>query len=258
MAEERDVMPQCGIYIMDADGTNVKQLVKDARTANLSPDGKLLTFERRGKTISRNLATGEEFDGVQPYFGLSRWPESSPDGKRILVASMGDTRGTSPGALNLMATIFEFKAEGRTAGSLRNVNYGSLTLCPRWRSDGKGIVIVQGARDTRLQEIDLSETPNEQGWLDGKTISLATPADKYIHAFPAYAPKTKHIAFSLSPVHFGVREQIAPLSYRPWKDGNQSIWQELCVGRAEPGKDNAWIPLTEGGFANRDADWFGR
>jgi hypothetical protein len=108
VAEERDVMPQCGIYIMDADGTNVKQLVKDARTANLSPDGKLLTFERRGKTISRNLATGEEFDGVQPYFGLSRWPESSPDGKRILVASMGDTRGTSPGALNLMATIFEF------------------------------------------------------------------------------------------------------------------------------------------------------
>ncbi len=256
VAEERDVMPQCGIYMMDADGSNVKLLVKEARTASLSPDGKLLTFERRGKTITRNLATSEEFDGVQRYFGLSRWPEFSPDGKRILVASIGDTRGITPGALNLMATIFDLKSDGRPGGPLWNVNFGALTLCPRWRPDGKAILIAQGARDNRLQEIDLSEKPNEQGWLDGKTIGLATPADKHIHAFPAYAPKTKHVAFSLAPLHFAVREQIAPLGYRPWKDGNQIVWQELCVGRAEAGKDNDWIQLTEGGYANRDADWF--
>ena len=256
VAEERDVMPECGIYIMDADGSNVKRLVKDARTASVSPDGKLLTFERRGKTITRNLATGEEFDGVQRYFGLTRWPEFSPDGKRILVASMGDTRGVTPGALNLMATIFDLKPDGRASGPLMNVNFGALTLCPRWRPDGKAILITQGARDNRLQEIELSEKPNEQGWLDGKTIGLATPADKFIHAFPAYSPKTKHVAFSLSPLHFAVREQVAPLGYRPWKDGNQIVWQELCIGRAEAGKDNDWIQLTAGGYANRDADWF--
>lgn len=256
VAEERDVMPGCGIYIMDADGSNVKLLVKEARTACLSPDGKWLSFERRGQTITRNLATGEEVDGVQRYFGLSRSPEFSPDGKRLLIASMGDTRGQTPGALNLMATIFDLKPDGRAAGSYANINTGALTLCPRWRPDGQAIVIVQGARDTRLQAIELSEKPNEFGWLDGKTIGLATPADRHIHACPAYSPSGKHVAFSLSPLHFHVRELVAPLGYKPWKDGNQIIWQELCVGRAVPGKDNVWIPLTEGGYANRDADWY--
>jgi hypothetical protein len=46
------------------------------------------------------------------------------------------------------------------------------------------------------------------------------------------------------------------MGYKPWKDGNQLIWQELCVGRAEPGKDNVWIQLTDGGYANRNADWW--
>jgi len=131
-----------------------------------------------------------------------------------------------------------------------------LTLCPRWRPDGKAILVVQGARDTRLQEIDLAEKPNEHGWLDGKTIGLATPADRHMHAFPAYGPGSRYVAFSLSPLHFTVRDQIAPLGYKPWKDGNQMVWQELCVGRAVAGKDNVWIPLTEGGHANRDADWY--
>ena len=107
-----------------------------------------------------------------------------------------------------------------------------------------------------MQSIELSEKPNEFGWLDGKTIGLATPADRHIHALPAYSPNGKHVAFSLSPLHFTIREQVAPLGYKPWKDGNQIIWQELCVGRAEPGKDNVWIQLTEGGYANRDADWY--
>src|ERR1051325_2363909 len=91
-AGELDVMPQCGIYILDADGSNVNLLVKHARRANISRDGKFLTFERKGITITRNLATGEEFDAVQRYFGGSWWPEFSPDGKRLLGATVGDPR----------------------------------------------------------------------------------------------------------------------------------------------------------------------
>lgn len=53
-----------------------------------------------------------------------------------------------------------------------------------------------------------------------------------------------------------MREQVPPLGYKPWKDGNQIIWQELCVGRAEPGKNNVWIQLTDGGYSNRDGDWY--
>lgn len=254
-AEELDVMPQCGIYIMDADGSNVKLLVKEARRASLSRDGKFLVFERKGITLTRNLATGEEFDAVQRYFGGSWWPEFSPDGGRLLVASAGDTRGQTPPPPILMSTIFDLKADRKPAGPYWNVANGAMTLCPRWRPDGKGFVAVQGSRELHLQEFDLAEKPNELGWLDGKTIGLATPADRYLHAFPAYSPAGKHIAFSLSPLHFGVREQIAPLGYKVWRDGNQIIWQELCVGRAEAGKNNVWIQLTEGGYANRDADW---
>jgi hypothetical protein len=154
-----------------------------------------------------------------------------------------------------MATIFDLKPDGRPTGKYWNIASGAMTLSPRWRPDGKGLVAVQGSRDLKLQAFDLAEKPNEYGWLDGKTIGLATPAENFLHAFPAYGPGGKYIAFSLSPVHFLVREQIAPLGYKPWKDGNQIIWQELCVGRAEPGKSNVWIQLTEGGYANRDADW---
>jgi hypothetical protein len=258
--EGLDVMPQSGIYVMDADGSNVKQLVKDARHACLSRDGKWLTFERQGKTITRDLASGEEFDAVQRYFGLSWRPEFSPDGKRLLVASMGDTKGQMRhGEVpppNLMATLFDLKPDGRPTRNYWNVAIGSVSLCPRWRPDGKCFVAVQGARETRLQEFDLAETPNEHGWLEGKTIGLASPPDRYLHTFPAYSPTGKLIAFSLSPIHFLVREQVAPLGYKPWRDGNQIIWQELCVGRSEPGKHNVWIQLTEGGYANRDADWY--
>ena len=169
---------------------------------------------------------------------------------------MGDTRGQTPAPLQLMATIFDLKADARPTNTYRNVNTGALTLCPRWRPDGKAILVVQGARDTRLQEIDLAEKPNEHGWLDGKTIGLATPADRHMHAFPAYGPGGKYVAFALSPLHFTVREQLAPLGYKPWRAGNQIVWQELCVGRAVAGTDNVWIPLTEGGYANRDADWY--
>ena len=64
------------------------------------------------------------------------------------------------------------------------------------------------------------------------------------------------MSFSLSPVHYIVRDRIARLGYKPWKDGNQIIWQELCVGQAEAGENNVWIQLTDGGYANRDADWY--
>ena len=147
-------MPQCGIYIMDADGSNVKLLVKDARRASLRRDGKCLVFERSGITITRNLATGEEFDARAALFRPgSWWPDFSPDGKRLLVASVGDTRGQTPPPPNLMATIFDLKADGRPAGQYWNVATGAMTLCPRWRPDGKGFVAVQGARETRLQAI---------------------------------------------------------------------------------------------------------
>lgn len=259
--EGLDVMPHSGVYLMDADGGNIRLLVKEARRASLATNGKWLAFERRGKTMTKNLDTGEEFDAVQRYFGLSASPQFSPDGRRLLVASGGDTVGLSSGGggptppPQLMATIFDLKPDGRPAGPYRNVATGSLTLCPRWTPDGRGLIMVQGMRETWLQAIDLEEQPNEHGWLDGQMIGLAQPADRFHHAFPVYSPSGKYVAFSLSPLHFTVREQVAPLGYKPWKGGNQIVWQELCVGRAEPGKDNVWVQLTEGGYANRDSDW---
>ena len=96
--EGLDAMPQCGIYIMDADGANVRLLVKDARRAALSRDGKFLTFERRRHHHhERNLATEEEFDAVRAATSSALLvPEFSPDGNRLLVATVGDTKGQTP------------------------------------------------------------------------------------------------------------------------------------------------------------------
>ena len=84
-----------------------------------------------------------------------------------------------------MATLFDLRTDRRPAGTYRNIATGAITLCPRWRPDGKGFVAVQGSRKLPLQHFDLNETPDENGWLQGKTIGLATPADRYLHAYPA-------------------------------------------------------------------------
>ena len=161
-----------------------------------------------------------------------------------------------------MASIVDLRS-GRATGPIWNVALDTMNLYPRWRPDGNGFVIVQGRREMNLQESDLTEPANDRGWLVGKTIGLAKPADRYMHAYPAYCPAGKFIAFSLSPIYYLVREakgaqglELKEMGYKPWKDGYQIIWQELCVGRSAPGQDNVWIQLTDGGFANRDADWW--
>ena len=260
---EDKIMAESGIYIMDADGSNVKLLAKAAQYASVSPDGKYVVFERRGFPTVQNLATGEEFVATRRYYGAGWWPEYSPDGNRILVSSSGDTVGREPPAL-IMATIFTLKPDYKATGQMWHVAIGGLNLCPRWRPDGKGLVLVRGSREMALVEVDLAESPSPTtGLLEGQAIGLATPADQYMHAYPAYGPGGKFIAFSLSPIHYLIRErkgtqgvEIKDMGYKPWTDGNQIIWQELCVGRAVPGKDNAWVQLTDGGFANIEADWY--
>ena len=53
-----------------------------------------------------------------------------------------------------------------------------------------------------------------------------------------------------------INRLLVDMGYKPWKDGDQVISHELCIGRAQPGKDNVFIQLTEGGYANRNADWW--
>jgi len=259
--KEVAMMAGCGVYVMNADGGNVKRLVQNAHRPAISPDGRLLAFERAGKSVTRDLKTGKEWDAVMRYFGGSWFPTFSPEGRRILVASGGDIKGAT-GALEqppkkLMATVFDLKPGGKPVSKWWNVSLGSMNLMPRWRPDGKALVLVRGSRELELVEVAFTEKPDDiTGLLNGRTIGLAEPADRYMHAFPAYCPNGQYIAFSLSPIHYLIRKKVAPLGYKPWHDGHQIVWQELCVGRAVPGKDNVWIQLTDGGYANIEADWF--
>ena len=86
-------------YLYELDGDTVRRAVTNARTAELSPDGRLVGYERDGNMYVIDLASGRErqltsdandtiFNGVfdwvyEEEFGLAQAWEWSPDSRRI-------------------------------------------------------------------------------------------------------------------------------------------------------------------------------
>ena len=73
------------LYVMNADGTNVRQLADHAYHPTWQPDGMGLVFLRENKVIHLDLATGDETliqDGsTPPLEGRINNPELAPDGR---------------------------------------------------------------------------------------------------------------------------------------------------------------------------------
>ncbi len=127
--------PQYHIYLMDADGKNVKQLVSGIMPC-WSPDGKRLlvsamSFAAHDVTLS--ISTMDPDGGnaktiAQGQVMMAKW---APDGKHI--AYMGDNAGR-PG-------IYVMNADG--TGKTQFTKSDAADYSPQWSSDGKRIQFVR-------------------------------------------------------------------------------------------------------------------
>jgi TolB protein len=149
-----------GIFVMNADGTHVRQLTQrngtfhtEDRAPSWSPNGRQIafmsantTFRPPGaSTIYVINADGTHARSVRslphawPGAGAPSW---SPDGKRLLYSTycwFGNC-GQPP----VGAQLFTIGADGKTPRQLTRLAGNALD--PRWSPDGKKIVFVRNAR----------------------------------------------------------------------------------------------------------------
>lgn len=133
-----------GIYVMDANGTGVRQLTAGRRDAHpaWSPDGERIAFGRgTGIWVMKpdgsgeiKLTRGPEFQGVEAISA-----SFSPDGERI--AFLGAPKGARTRVVRVMS------ADGSDAAPLKNrPRTGLNPSAPAWSPDGRRIAFV-GERD---------------------------------------------------------------------------------------------------------------
>jgi Tol biopolymer transport system component len=126
-----------GLFVMDADGSNVRHLINFGGRSSWSPDGKRIAFEGRAtrKDIyvidvdGKNL-TNLTQDGVGNYA-----PAWSPDGNQI---AYGSWRDWAAGEIANVEEIYVMNADG--SAKRRLTRAPGLDDLPAWSPDGKQIV----------------------------------------------------------------------------------------------------------------------
>jgi TolB protein len=149
-----------GIFVVNADGTNVRQLTQRRGTSvtedhapSWSPDGKriaLVSVNITAKPAGASVIYVVNADGTHPRAVRSMphgWPGAgapswSPDGKRILYSTyclFGNCGQRATGA-----QLFSVGADGKNPRQLTRV--AGNALGGRWSPDGRKIVFVRNPR----------------------------------------------------------------------------------------------------------------
>jgi len=152
--------PRVGIFVMNADGTHVRQLTQRSGTPRAedhapswSPDGKRIAFmsaNTTDKPVGASVIWVIDADGTHPrrVRTLSHtWrgagaPAWSPDGKRLLYSTacwFGNCGQPPTGA-----QLFTVGVDGKDGAQLTHL--AGNAFAPRWSPDGRGIVFVGNAR----------------------------------------------------------------------------------------------------------------
>jgi TolB protein len=173
------------IYVMDADGGNVKQLTTfddRSRCPAWSPDGKQILFTRGVDMEGCALFVMDADGGNVKQIGSDDvWnPAWSPDGKQILFTSLREQDGFR---------IYVMNADGSNVRQLTtNANrFGSVY--PSYAPDGKKILWCDGDGDSL--ELHVADA-------DGSNAKQLTNLGGYT-TFPAWSPDGKTIVFQHLP-----------------------------------------------------------
>ena len=175
------------IYIMDADGSNVKQLTDTAVTEgefSCSPDGRCIVYDSGGgksKIMVMNIDGSQELclsgDDTETSNHDPTW---SPDGTRIVFSSYNLTEDNSD--------IYVVDADGNNLTKLTDTSKRDETD-PDWSPDGTQIV---------FSSYDLTEGESNIYVMDsdGSNLTQLTDTIELSEGRPAWFPDGTRIMFS--------------------------------------------------------------
>lgn len=165
------------LYIMNDDGTNVKQLTKKGQCydAHFTPDGKSVVYENQNDIWKMSAEGGGQVNLTNTTDNLEGFPVVAPDGSLIAYTF------ASPSGFE----IYTMKLDG---SDRKPVTSKSLDLMPTWSPDSKKIALLS----------------LRSGWYniwvvnrDGSNLTQVTKFGRErIVQSPVFSPDGKQIAFT--------------------------------------------------------------
>jgi TolB protein len=135
-----------GIYIMNADGSKLRQLTDNDTDCkvSLSPDGTRVAFVSSSRDEMYEIyvihSDGNGLTRLTNNPGGSTTPSWSPDGSQIIY-TISYVRGSEPSSESSSCDIYVMNADGSDPHPLTNSCDPSATR-PRWSPDGSQILFV--------------------------------------------------------------------------------------------------------------------
>jgi len=189
------VMNHFEIFIMNFDGSTVRQLTTTVTTVNnswprWSPDGEWIAFQSGGGSnfqIYRVRPDGTDLTQVTNYVGLNQFPGWSPDGTRLVIRrdteiySINSTDGSDPVRLTFTNTI-----------------PGAFNQMASFSPDGTKIAYLSNNRDSDSSPVYLSVYIMDS---DGNNkLNFTRKPDAYggiwTSRAPAWSPNGQYVYFT--------------------------------------------------------------
>ena len=143
----------CHLWVMNADGSNAKQLTSNPRFSDFdpewSPDGSHIAFdsERGGRfsTLWVMNANGGSPHAISPPNLQVGWPSWAPDGRHIAAFTNLDT--PAPSALVVL------RPDGSDLRRITGPPNGVVDIFPSWSPSGDRIAFARLSRKTGLGDV---------------------------------------------------------------------------------------------------------